>query len=167
MLNRTFLVKMPSNASTMPYLDILPGGPVGSPSAPVKIAAGGTTPPSGWQVFAGPVSGDGQFCEWRSLILRTPILFGATGFVPRFRLGWHTSIYLADTASTAVATPSVVHSQSLVGALVSPFDVETVADPSYGPSIRLMNAATVQGKTYVVHVLVAEAKDDQRSPTGV
>lgn len=164
--NRNYLVRMPTVAGTMPFLDIVITGPVGSPDAVVGI--GQPTPaPVGWGI-GGPfiAPSDGQYSELRGRPLRVPVLFGQPGFVPRLRLGWAPSVTPAVLGDGCVGVPSVKYSQSLLGALPQ-FPGVVVPDPSYGPSVRLVNNPDVQGGTFVVALNVFEAKDEDRDPTGV
>lgn len=175
MIHRTYLAQMPSIAGTMPYLDILPQGPVGSPNAPVSRAqspqpANQTAGPSGWQVFPNSVNGDGQFCEWRGRTLRFEKLFSAGvagGFVPRLRLGWKLTALPASQLDGCLVAPTILYSKSLVGEPPSPFDVMVIADPSYGPAIRLLNTPDTEGGLYVVQLSVYDIKDEDREPSGV
>jgi hypothetical protein len=156
---------MPTNAGASPALDIIVQGPVGSAAAPVQVAPPGptvTVAPPGW------VGGDGQFFEWRGRPIRIPILAGNTGFVPRLRLGWKTAVYCADPGDGegCFAIPCVLYSQSLIGTLNPPFNVAQIADPSYGPVIRLTNSGDVQGGIFVVHLNIYAAQDEDRAETG-
>jgi hypothetical protein len=178
--HRTFLAKMPTVAGTMPYLDILIEGPVGTAALPVKVAAGGTTPPSGWQGGADFVNapggvGDGQFYELRGRTKRIEQPFGATNndissFVPLTRLGWEVSLVCSDNTDDGCAPPCcVLYSASLIGRPASPFDVMGIAipnvDPSYGPVLRLLNTPDVQGRVFTLCWSVNDANDEGRSPT--
>jgi hypothetical protein len=160
MFHRTYLVKMPTVSGTMPYLDIILEGPVGSADAPVKVAGGGTTPPAGWQVF-GLVTGDGQFFEWQGLTLRFETLEAdgdAGGFTPRARLGYNVSLFSSDTGSDGCnIIPPTALSGSLLGDLAAPFNVATFTDPSYGPVIRLMNSVDTEGAIYTVNLSIYTA----------
>jgi len=167
MINRTYLVLMPSVASTMASLDILPRGPVGTVLLPVRIAAGGTTPPTNWQVFGATV-GDGQFCELRGRPVPFSALLAdgaAAGFMPRLALGWQISVHNVDTSSAGV--PQMQMSTSVMGDLPSPFSVSHLTDPAYGPVIRLLNAAAVQGRMFVVTLGIAQQRDEDRAETGL
>jgi hypothetical protein len=177
MINRTYLVLMPSNASTMGFLDILPRGPVGTVAAPVRIAAGGTTPPTNWQVFGATV-GDGQFCELRGrpvpfsvLTTGVPATDAANGFMPRLALGWRLDVHAVGTVGDVIP-PTHQLSASLTGILPSPFtnaNIFTVGntDPTYGPAIRLLNTAAVQGRIFVVTLGIAQQRDEDRAETGL
>jgi hypothetical protein len=179
--SRTYLAKMPTVAGTMPYLDLLIEGPVGTAALPVKVAAGGTTPPSGWQggtdfTNAPGGVGDGQFYELRSRTKRIEQPFGATNndvssFVPLLRLGWEIAVVCTDSGDDGCAPPvCVLFSASLIGRPVAPFDVAGIAipnvDPSYGPVLRLVNAPDVQGRVFVVSFNIMDATDEGRSPVG-
>jgi len=153
MIQRTYLVVMPSEPGA---LDIVVEGPVGSSSAPVKAAAGGTTPPVGWNGV------DGQYFEWRARTLRFESLFGGTGFVPRLRL----SFGLAITGNSEVL-PIAKLSASLLGTLSAAFAGLTLADPAYGPVIRLTNTVNTASNLYVVSFTVSEVKDEPHAPAGM
>jgi hypothetical protein len=169
MIHRTYFIVMPSNPSSMTFLDILPRL-VGTMAAPMRIAAGGTTPPAGWQVF-GATNGDGQVAEWRGRPINFEALASAGaagGFNPRFALGWNLGLYPADSAGDGCASqPNHQLSASLVGTLAAPFNVTQIADPTYGPAIRLMNNADVAGRAFIVHLQVMQAKDEDRAETGL
>lgn len=147
-------------------MDILVQGPVGTPNAPVRLAAGGTTPPNGWQPFSGD---DGQFYEIRSRPIRFETEVGDAGFVPRARLGWQVSAMCIDTDSDGCNVPPVVVlSESIIGEPpVAAFQAATIADPAYGPVIRLMNSPDVEGVLYSVNFTIEEQKDEDRTPRGV
>lgn len=170
MINRSYLVVMPTNPSSMTSLDILLRGPVGTVAAPVRIAAGGTTPPTNWQVF-GAVNGDGQFCEWRGRPVPFSTLaadLAAGGFVPRLALGWRLDVHAVDSASDGcVVPPTLLLSASLIGTMVAPFLAMNLTDPAYGPVIRLLNSADVAGRTFVVNLGIAQQRDADRSATGL
>lgn len=168
MIHRTYFVQMPSDAGNMPNLDILLRGPVGSESAPVRLTpAGGTAPPAGWGVFTNANS-DGQFFEWRSRPIRFETEAGDTGFVPRARLGWSVVASPTDENDAGcLSTPIYILSQSLVGTLASPWDAVQIADPTYGPVLRLLNTPDLQGGIFVVNLILPEAKDEDRNPSNV
>jgi hypothetical protein len=164
-IRRTFLVKMPTVSGLSPYLDILPEGPVGDPSAPVrKTPAGGTTPPNGWQPFT---SDDGQFYEIRGRTIRFETVDGDAGFVPRARLGWTLAVTCIDGGDCNIP-PVAQLSRSFLGTPPDAAFVNiTFADPAYGPVIRLSNSPDTEGGLYSVNLELAEAKDEDRTPTGV
>lgn len=163
---RTYFVRMPTVAATMPFLDILVQGPVGSAAAPVGA---GTAPPAGWQVF-GAVTGNGQFFEWRSKTLRLEQLAllpngqPNPAFVPRLRLGWQIGLERLDAECNAL--PRVIYSQSLLGALPAAYSSGVIPDPTYGPVIRLVNNSEIEGAVLVAHLAVAEQRDETRTPGG-
>lgn len=160
---RTYLVKMPSVSGTSPYLDILPNGPVGTPALPVK-KTGGTTPPNGWQPFAGD---DGAFYEIRSRVIRFETFSGDDGFVPRARLGWLITVNCVDGGDCNIG-PVTQMSRSLVGTPPNAdFAGITFDDPAYGPVIRLFNSPDTEGGLYSVNLELEEAKDEDRTPFGV
>lgn len=163
MINRQYVVKMPSSP-TMP-LDITLRGPVGSATAPVCTGTTRTDPPAGW------VGGDGAFYEWRARPVPFPVTASqaAAGFVPRGRLGVSVGMVEIATAATG-SLPAVLLSQSIVNTLdagngvINPVDL---ADPAYGPVIRLGNSTNTVNKTLLVSVSFFEAKDEDRDPTGI
>lgn len=170
--NRVYFARMPSNAGTMPFLDIIVQGPVGSPTAPVGLGPGTTPAPSGWGTGGQfTADSDGVYCELRSRIFRVPTLFGQPNFVPRLRLGWKIDIYPVQLGDGCSGDPMVILSESLVGQFPLPFSDVSEADPSYGntqsPVIRLRNTPDVQSGKFVIGFTAYEAKDEDRSPTGV
>lgn len=165
MIHRQYFVLMPSNASSMTSIDILPRQ-VGTMAAPMRIAAGGTAPPAGWGVF-GAVNADGQVAELRGRPINFETVAADAAFNPRFGLGFSLSIMPADSGSDGCVTPPTYQlSASLLGTLAAPFNVAQIADPAYGPAIRLLNNPDVQGRVFIVTLSVAEPRDDDRSQTG-
>lgn len=159
MIHRVYYVTMPSTAVD---LDIILRGPVGTPAAPVAGSAYGgtrTLPPAGWNAAATT----GTFFEWRSRPLRFETVFGAAGFVPRARLGYLLGVRFAAGAPLAIV-PDIVVSQSLVGALPSPYDTAAIPDPAYGPVLRFLDDVAVRSKTFVVTLSIMEPKDEDRDP---
>jgi hypothetical protein len=166
-IRRTYLVKMPTTAGTSPFFDVLPEGPVGTPSAPVRLTPpNGTTPPNGWQDFP---NDNGQFYEIRGRTIRFETEEGDDGFVPRARLGWIVSVMCIDGDSDGCNIPPVVIlSRSFIGTPPdSAFVGITVDDPSYGPVIRLINSPDTEGALYSVNLELEEQKDEDRSHVGV
>jgi hypothetical protein len=156
--NRTYIVKLPGTGA----IDIMPEGPVGSRSAPVQ-AEDGTAPPAGWN------GGDGAYYEWRGRTLRfekRAAVGAAGGFVPRLRLGWNLSLYRFQAAVAAsYRTPGVIVSQSLIDTIAGGLIANTtIADPSYGPVIRLTTSAELADQIWVVHFSVAAEQDEDRAP---
>lgn len=153
MLSRTYDVLMPSDGTTAVEIKVenfTPG------SAPAPVAAGS----------------DGFYMEWRNRPLRVPIKAGsattpATGFVPRFRLGFSLSI-IPISATPVTALPSVQCSRSLVGDVFSTVSGTTTPgdgtyqDPSGSPAIKInnLNDATVKGKLFRVSLLVMDRFED-------
>jgi hypothetical protein len=162
-IRRTFLVKMPSSTLS-PYMDILVEGPVGDADEPVRHAAGGTTPPTGWQPFTGD---DGQFYEIRGRTLRFETVDGDDGFVPRARLGWQLAVTCMDGDSDGCNIPPVARmSRSFVGTPpVAAFQPMTFDDPDYGAVIRLLNSPDTEGALYMLTLTFPEPKDESKSPT--
>jgi hypothetical protein len=183
MISRTYVVKMPEATSTTPF-DIVVQGPVGSsatgassastpgvqPTVAVSVA-NGNAPAGAWGT-----NNDGSYYEIRARPFRVPVLAGgapptaaqiALGFVPRLRLGLTLSVVpLATAIQTDV--PGVQLSSSLVPALsITGLAVPALADPSYGPVIRLTGGANTAGKFYLVTLAIMEAKDEDRNAAGV
>lgn len=156
MIHRNYIVLMPSDAGVNAALDICLQGPVGTQSAPVSAAVGGTPPPAGWNGGA-----DGAFYEWRGLPIRFETLFGSTGFSPRARLGFNLSIAGINDADIPIANLSRSVIGSYDGGTIIP--TTEVADPSYGPVLRLTNTAATQGKVYQVSLTIYEPKDEDKS----
>lgn len=150
MINRQYIVKMPTSVATNP-IDILIQNNPGTQAAPVVAGT------------------DGAYYEWRGRPLRIPNPSGTAGFVPRFRLGFIIGLV---RISTAIVTdlPGVQLSASLAslsstdaGPTIS---VPAFADPAGGPAIRLIGGTNTAGGVFVLTLLVAQAKDDDRNPTG-
>ncbi len=160
MISRVYTVLMPSNAGVDTELDILVEGDadwgvVGLTTGPV-VAAGA----------------DGFYVEQRNRRVRVPVKAGsaaaaATGFVPRFRLGFN--LCAVQLTGTGAANVLVIEcSRSLVGDVfsttggaVTPGD-GTLQDPSDAPVLRLLNTGAVQGLTFRVYLQIMEAKDEDR-----
>lgn len=156
--HRTYIVLTPAAATAA--IDICVQGPVGTKSAPVSAAVGGTSPPAGWN------GGAGAYYEWRGRTLRLETLAGATAFAPRARLGFHVSI-APIAAAVRSFVPGIQLSQSLVqnldgGSIIAAPDI---ADPSYGPVIRLTNSADVENMVWVVNFSIFEPSDDAFDPS--
>lgn len=168
MIFRTYFVVMPTNSGTMPNLDIPLRGPMGTLALPLSIA--NANGPTGWQVF-GAVNGDGSVGEVLGRAVPIAVLAAAgaaAGFVPRFRRGWQFSALAANSASDGcIVPPTVVYSATLLGTVAAPFASAQIADPAYGPVIRLLNAPDIAGQTFICHLGVAQARDDDRQSTGV
>lgn len=162
MIHREYIVQMPAEPATTP-LDIVVEGFPGTQDAPVNTA----NSPIGW------TGGDGSYYEWTGRPLRIPVTAaqGATaGFVPRLTLGFLVTI-TPIAAVLSVAVPGVQLSQSLaslastdVGPTIA---IPTLADPTYGPVIRLVGDTSSAGAFYVVGLQVMEPRDNDRSPTGI
>lgn len=168
MIFRTYFVVMPTNPGSMPNLDIVLRGPMGTMATPMSIA--NANGPAGWQVF-GAVNGDGQVAEWRGRPVPIDVLFAAGaagGFVARFRLGWMLSALPADSSSDGcLVAPTIIYSASLLGTVAAPFNLTQIADPAYGPVIRLLNSPDISGRPFIVQLGVAQARDDDRDDTGL
>lgn len=149
MISRTYIVKMPTSASTTP-VDIFVQNNPGTQAAPV-------------------IQADAAYYEWRGLPLALPNPSGSTGFVPRFRLGFTLAVAPYGTA-ISTDTPATQLSASLAslsstdsGPTIS---VPAFPDPTGGASIRLIGGAGTAGKVFMVSLKVNETKDEDRNPTG-
>jgi hypothetical protein len=174
MINRTYIVKTPSARAL--FTDICLRSPMGTRLAPVADTAtypGSTPPPAGWVAACD----DGAYYEVRGRPLRFEHLFaeGAVGgFTSRFNLGFHLSIVpYGVSAGVASAITGVLPSQSLLAAVGGDVDgaiaASNLADPAYGPVIRVYNPTFSQGQVsalYVVSLSIAERKDDDFSNIG-
>lgn len=120
------------------------------------MAAGGTAPPAGWN------GADGRYFEWRGRALRLESLFGGSNFVPRLRLSFGISVI-----GNSEVLPIIKPSASLVGTLPAAFAGLTLADPAYGPVLRLTNTVNTASNLYVVSFQLSEVKDEPHSPAGM
>lgn len=162
MISRTYICRMPDVSGGSVNLDIAVRNAPGTRSAPV--GTGG---------ISLPLSSTGVYYEWRGrpLVFPNPAtLNGAANaaFVPRARLNWRASIYRYQN-SIATDLPSIVLSQSIVNNLDAGLglDPPNFVDPSYGPTIRLINAAVLSEQIFVVHFDIMETTDEDRDPNGV
>lgn len=153
MITRTYIVEMPSEVSTTP-LDILVESAPGSPDAPA-------------------LPGDGKYFEWRGRPLRIPELAAAGasgGFVPRLRLGFLVTI-TPIAAAIQTDLPGVQLSESLASLASTDsgpsINIPTLADPGGEAAIRLVGGTETSGLFYVVTLMCPEAKDEDRSNTGI
>lgn len=153
MITRTYVVQMPDEGPTTP-LDILVESDPGSPDAPVT-------------------AGDAAYYEWRGRPLRIPVLAADgvdEGFVPRLRLGFLVTI-TPIAAAIQTDLPGVQLSESLASLASTDggptINVPTLADPGGEAAIRLVGGAGTAGLFYVVTLMCPEAKDEDRSNTGL
>lgn len=164
MLQRTYVARLdnPLTPGTYAPLDILPCGPVGSKALPISAANGNA--PAGWAAACGL----GSFYELRSRVI-VAARSGTAGFVPRFALGWQITVtpYTTTAVEVVAAQPNYVPlvglSASLVGsgsnALINA-GLTGLADPAYGPTIRLFNNVNTAGGLYLVTLLVFDSQDE-------
>ena len=151
MIARTYYVVMPTSGGNV-ALDIIVEGFPGSQDDPIDIG----NAPAGWN------GGNGSYYEIRSRPIRLPVQVGDAGFVPRLNLGWLISVTPIGTAA-ALALPGVQLSESLQASL----NATPLADPSYGPVIRLAGtSAAVGGMALTVQLLIMGAKDEDRTDSG-
>lgn len=168
MLNRTYIVLMPTSSPTT-ALDIF------VQSAPVVTASG--TIPIGNQ--ANPVKvADAAWYEWRGRTLRFEqlALTAAGGANPNFsplaRLGFEVSVTPISNASATTDVPPVVQLSASFGSLASTDAGPTIAVPALpdnvtnGPMIRLIGSASTAGKFFSVTLKIFEDKDEGRTAGG-
>jgi hypothetical protein len=181
MINRTYVAKLSAPVlAAYPDLDIVVATP-GSRALPVFDPASfpgvsGTTPPTGWATLCGT----GWYYELRGRPVRLEKAFGATGFVPRTNLGFHVSIVALQNGSPTPSDngnllPYVGLSASLMPApvvntgLLAPY-ATALADPAYGPVIRIYNSpsflSSAASMIYLVNFSIAENKDEDFSTLG-
>ena len=158
MISRTYICRMP-NSTGVP-LDIAVQNAPGARNAPV--GTGG----------AAASAANGAYYELRNRVIRFPVLAAAGaagGFVARARLGWRLSLYRYG-ATTLV--PGVLLSASIINSLSSTegggpiIAPAALADPGYGPTIRLINDDTLIQGIVIVHFGIFENKDEDRDPSG-
>jgi hypothetical protein len=155
MITRTYVVKMPEEVATTPLYILVTDDP-GSQDAPVVAGT------------------DGAYYEIRGRPLRIPVLASegpSEGFVPRCRLGFLVSVTAFNTSSPVVM-PRAQLSESLTQNLSSTdsgptISVPTLADPSGSPAILMLGSTGTEGGVYLVTLMCPEAKDEDRSNTGV
>jgi len=152
MITRTYIVQMPNDDTP---LDILVESAPGSPDAP-ELPAGG-----------------GKYYEWRGRPLRIPVLAadGADeGFVPRLRLGF---IVTVTSISPFIQgdLPGLQLSESLASLASTDsgpsINIPTLADPGGEAAIRLVGGDGTQDLFFAVSLMCPEAKDEDRSNTGI
>lgn len=171
MINRTYIVKTPTDQD---YVDICVRSPTGSRAAPVAnplLYAGVTPAPTGWAV----VCGDAAYYEIRSRTLRIEHLAAegvAGGYTQRTNLGFQLVVtpYGVQTVQGLMAVMNGAQlSASLlagVGGDAGGAIANTVlADPAYGPVIRIFNPymdveRSAFSAIYLVHFSIAERKDE-------
>jgi len=160
MRSRQYLILTPTDAAASPFVDIpIEGSSTwGTPGAASVAVASGAT---------------GFYAESRNRPIRVPVKAGsaaavAVGFVPLFRLGFSLSVESVTPISGAatMVLPRIQCSRSLVGDVLAnaagattPGDA-TFQDPSGVPTIRVHNAAAIQGALIRVFLTVSEAEDE-------
>lgn len=154
MINRTYIVKMPTSSSTT-AVDIPVQNIPGSQAAPVTVAT------------------DALYYEWRGRTLRfeqLKLLAGGganTAWTPRMRLGVQVSVCPIGNAAIVTDLPDVQLSASFGTFAATGIAIPALADNvTNGPIIRLIGGAGTAGKFFLVNLLIAEDKDEDRSPSG-
>lgn len=147
MIARTYYVTMPAAVGEAAPGDIdivleLPG----TQANPVDS----TNAPAGW------VGDTGSYYEIRGRVVRLPVVVGDAGFVPRLNLGWSISV---ATYNDVGAAPAYALSASLQASL----NAAPLADPAYGPVLRLIGRVDTAELQVVVNLLIMEAKDEDRA----
>lgn len=157
MVNRTWLVKMPTSTATAP-VDIAVQSNPGSNSAPVTPAA---------------PAADATYYEWRGRTLRFEQLkllsSGAanSSWSPRARLGFQVSVQSFGNAGIDTDLPDLQLSASFGTFAATGLAVPALADSvTAGPIIRLIGGTATAGKFFLVNLLIAEAKDEDASAGG-
>lgn len=136
-------------------MDIMPFGPVGTQAVPMSET--NTLAPAAW---ASAVA-DGKFFEIRGRALPPQAYFGATGFAPTFRLGWNLTIQAVTTGSTRLV-PIHRFSNTLISGVLGNTVMTTLADPAYGPVIRLFNHADLQSSWFIMHLNIFDQHDESQ-----
>lgn len=154
MINRTYLVKMPTSVSTTP-VDIAVQSSPGTSTTPITTAT------------------DAVYYELRGRALRFEQLkLTSTGaanssWMPRARLGVLAQVQSFGNAAQQTEVPDLQLSASFATWAATGIAIPALADStSLGPILRLIGGAGTAGKFYMVNLIVFEAKDEDRSPTG-
>jgi len=163
MISRTYIVMMPNSPGT--NLDIA-----------VRNAPGTQAAPVGTQGLVASAA-NGAYYEWRGRPMTFPnaslLASGAANpaFVPRGRLGWRVAINRYGVLG-AITVPPIVLSKSIVNSLDSTdlaliINATDLADPAYGPTIRLLNDGSFLSQIFSVHFDIMEPTDEDRDPNGI
>jgi hypothetical protein len=183
MINRGYVVMLDTTSIRQSALDLdivvgLPGSPTAPVAALAEYPAAGVTPaPAGWS------GGKGAYYEVRSRAIPFEKFSGQTGFTPRTRLGCYLSIVAlqnsVDSALCSNLLPMLSLSASLGNApgagnaaVFGATYATVLADPSYGPVIRVHNSLLLDNGTnnvptlYYVTFAIAEAKNEDFTPFG-
>ncbi len=183
MIHRQYVVKMTPSIQGFLPLDIavrIPGART-APVADQAAYAGSvvTQAPAAW--VAACCTG-GWYYEIRGRAVRVENLAGTAGFTPRLRLGARVSVVaLQDANNQALISGSVPPftfsaslapdpiAQPLMGTEI----VGVLADPTYGPVIRLQNGVFLVGQGqgqhaayFLVSLGIAENKDEDWANLG-
>ena len=152
MISRTYVVSMPAGEDAAIPVNLFVQDDPGTIDAPVS-------------------QGSASYFELRGRPLRfeTTAEDGVVnGFVPRLTLGFGLSVVPLVSLATPISTvvPSVALSASLIPD-ISILTVPVLADPSDMPAIQLTGSTDTASHVYLVTLQVMEAKDEDRSPTGI
>lgn len=161
MLSRTYICLLPNNGAV--NLDIALENAPGAVGAPV--GTGG--------VAASAANGAYYELRARPIVFPVKALVGGVAnpaFVRRANLGWMLSMHVYGGAALTEA-PVYLLSNSVVQSLLSTeggpiVNPATLADPGYGPTLRIVNHANLAGRYVIVNFAIFEAKDDDRDPSG-
>jgi hypothetical protein len=153
MIQRTYAVQMPSVDRTTSDMDIMPFGPVGTQAVPMD--ENNALAPAAWEVACT----DGKFFEIRGRALPPQALYGTAGFAATLRLGWNLTIQAVTPGSTRFV-PIHRFSNTLISGVLGNTVMTTLADPSYGPVIRLFNHADLAGSWFIVHLNIFDQRDE-------
>jgi hypothetical protein len=163
MISRTYICRLPDNGAV--NLDIAVRNTPGTRAAPV--GTGGVV----------ASAANGAYYELRGRAIRfeqlalTPAATANPAFTRRANLGWRIAAYIYGGAAVT-ESPVFLLSNSIVQALASTevggpiIAPATLADPAYGPTLRVVNHANLVARIFIVHFDIMEQKDDDRSPAG-
>lgn len=163
MIARTYVCLLPNNGAV--NLDIAVQNAPGTVAAPVGTGGAAASAANGayYELRGRPI-------RFEQLALTSAGAANAN-FVRRANLGWMLSPYVYGGAAITEA-PVILLSNSIVQSLLSTeaggpiVNPATLADPGYGPTLRVVNHASLVGRYVMVHFNIFEAKDDDRDPTG-
>lgn len=151
MINRQYVVKMPTS----------------SPAAPLYILVQDDPGTQDDPVVAGT---DGAYYELRGRPIRFETVSGDTGFVPRMALGFHVDL-TPMSCTFPIVWPEVQFSASLIQNLSSTDSGPTIQVPTFadatagGPAILVQGNTGTEGNIFLLTLSIAEAKDEDRQAT--